>query len=122
MPQSPDIWQNSDESISDFRISDQSFINENCHNSRTTHDIDMKLESVTKLDKRNTATSKIFDDDDTSATWNVSVFFQFMVNLQPFGSRIPDAWSIKLTFSLTITFYPTKNENRTKTSLSQLPH
>ena len=34
-PQSPDIGQNSDGGISDFRISGQSFINENCHNSRT---------------------------------------------------------------------------------------
>ena len=29
-----------------------------CHNSRTSNDIDMKLGPVTKLDKRNTATSK----------------------------------------------------------------
>ena len=57
-PQSPDIWQNSDGGIPDFRISGQFFINENCRNSRTSHDIDMKLGPVTKLDKRNTTTSK----------------------------------------------------------------
>ena len=33
-------------------------INEKCHNSRTSDDIDMKLEPVTKLDKGNNATSK----------------------------------------------------------------
>ena len=47
-PQSPDIGQNSDGAISDFRISGQSFINGNCHNSRTSDDIDMKLGSETK--------------------------------------------------------------------------
>ena len=29
---------------------------ENCHNYRTTADIDMKLEPVTKIDKRNNLT------------------------------------------------------------------
>ena len=37
---------------SDFRISGQSLIKENCHNSTTTDDIDMKLGPVTKLHKR----------------------------------------------------------------------
>ena len=73
----------------------------------------MKLRSVTKLDKRNTATSKKFDDD---------VIFQFMVHLYPCGSPTPDAWSIKLPFSLTITFYLTKTERRTKKSLTQLSY
>ena len=41
-PQSPDIGQNSDGCISDFRISGQSLIKENYHNSRTSDDIDMK--------------------------------------------------------------------------------
>ena len=40
---SPDIGQNSDGGISDFRISGQSLIKENCHNYRTSDDIDMKL-------------------------------------------------------------------------------
>ena len=56
--QSPDIGKNSDEGISDFRISDQSLLKENCHNSRTSDDIGMKLRPVTKLDKRNKTTSK----------------------------------------------------------------
>ena len=49
--QSPDTGQNSDGGISGFRISGQSLIKENCHNSRTSDDIDMKLRPVTKLDK-----------------------------------------------------------------------
>ena len=58
LTQSPDIWQNSDGGISDFWISGQSLIKGNCHNSRTNDDIDMKLEPVTKLDKRKKTTSK----------------------------------------------------------------
>ena len=49
-------------------------------------------------------------------------FFRFMVNLGQSGSRIPDAESVKLIFSLTVTFYLTKTENRTKKSLTQLSH
>ena len=49
-PQSPDIEQNSNGGISDFRISGQSLLKENCHNSRTSHDIVMKLGPGTKLE------------------------------------------------------------------------
>ena len=35
----------------------------NCHNPRTSDDIDMKLEPVTKLDKKNKTTSKKIDND-----------------------------------------------------------
>ena len=45
LSQSPDIGQNSDRSISNFRISGQSFIKGNCHDSRISDDIDMKLGS-----------------------------------------------------------------------------
>ena len=44
------------------RISDQSFIKENCHNSITSDYIDMKLGSVTKRDKSNKTPSKKFAD------------------------------------------------------------
>ena len=56
--QSPDIGQNSDGGISDFQISGQSLIKENCHNSRTSDDIDKKLGPLIKLDKGNKTTSK----------------------------------------------------------------
>ena len=56
--QSPDIGQNSDGCISDFWIPGQSLIKRNCHNSRTSDNIDVKLGPVTKLDKRNKATLK----------------------------------------------------------------
>ena len=58
-PHSPDIGKISDVGISDFRISGQSLIKENCHNSRTSDNIDMKRGPVTKLDKRNKTASKV---------------------------------------------------------------
>ena len=113
--QFPDIEQNSDRGISKFQNSGQFFINKNYHNSRTSHDIGMKLGAVTKLDKRNTATSKKIDGDAMSSNFDVIVFFfLFMAHLQQSGSRIPDAWSIKLMFSLIVTFNLTTPENRTK--------
>ena len=68
----------------------------------------MNLAPVTKIDKRNTAASKIFDDDVMSINCDILLFFQFMVNLEQTGSQIPDACSVKLTFSLRVTFYPKK--------------
>ena len=87
--QSPDIGQNSDGSISDFRISGQSLIKENCHNSRTSDDFDMKLGPVTKLDKRNKTRSKKFDEDVMSGNCDVIVIFQIF---SQFGAvRRPDS-------------------------------
>ena len=44
-------------------------------NSRTSNDIDMKFGPVTKLDKRNMATSKKIGDDVMSAVCDVIVIF-----------------------------------------------
>ena len=49
LPKSPEIRQNSNGGISDFQISGQSLINKNCHNSRSSNDIDIKLGQVIKL-------------------------------------------------------------------------
>ena len=48
------------------------------------------------------------------------LFYQVFSNLGQSGSRIPDAWSLKRMFSLIVTFYLTKTENRTKKSLTYL--
>ena len=87
---SPDIGKNSDEGISNFRISSQSLIKRNCHNSWTGDDIDMKLGPVTKL-TRQKKTSKKFDDGVMSESCDVMSIFQFTVNLEQSGSRIPGA-------------------------------
>ena len=68
--------QNSDGGISDFQISGQSLLKENCHNSRTSDDVDMKLGSVTKIDKKNRTTSKNFDVDVMSENCDVMVVFR----------------------------------------------
>ena len=49
-------------------------------------------------------------------------FFQFTVNLEQSGNRIPDAYPVKLIFLLIVTFYLSKTENRIKKSLTQLSH
>ena len=120
--QSPDNGQNSDGVISDFRISDQSLIKRICHNSRTSDGIDIKLGPVTKLDKRNKMTSKNLMMTLCRKIVTLSTFFQFIADLEQFGSRISEALSVKLIFSLTVTFYLTKTENRTKKSLTHLSH
>ena len=53
----------------------KSLVNKNCNNSRNSDDIDVKLGPATKLDKRNTTTSKKFDDDVVSANYDVIVIF-----------------------------------------------
>ena len=52
--------QKSDGGISDFRISGQSLILGNCHNSRTVMILTTKLGPVTKLDERNKTMSEKF--------------------------------------------------------------
>ena len=82
--QSPDIGQSPDGGISDFRVSGQSLIKENCNNSRTSDNIDMKLGLVTTFDKRNKILSKNINDDVISENYDV------IVNLEQCRSRISD--------------------------------
>ena len=88
----------------------------------------MKLEPVTKFDKRKKATSKKKKKRKKSTMTSCRKllmslsFFRFMWNLEQSGNRIPDIYSSKFTFSLIVTFYLTKNENRSKKSLAQLSH
>ena len=130
-PQSPDIGQNSDGGISDFRISGQSLIKENGHNSWTSDDIDLKLGSVTKLDKRNKTTLKKFADDLMSKKCDVIVIFDLMskncdvIVIFPIYSQFGAIWkpdSRRIVCLYIVTFCFTKTENRTKKSLTQLSH
>ena len=61
-------------------------MNENCHKSRTSNDVDMKLGPVTKLDKRKATSSKL-DDDVVSVNCGVIFIFpiygQFGAILKP---------------------------------------
>ena len=73
---SSDIGQNWDGGISDFRISGKSYIKENCHNSRTSNDTDMKREPKTKPEKKTWQPwhGKI-DDDALSSNCDAIVTF-----------------------------------------------
>ena len=82
----------------------------------------MNLGPVSKSNKKNTATSTNLTMTSYRQILTSFSFFRFMANLKQYGSQIPDAWSVKLTFSLTVTFYLTKIENRTKNSLTQLSY
>ena len=66
---------NSDEGVSGFQISGESLINENCHNSRNSNKIDIELGPVTKLDNKNTVTSKKFDSNFMSTNYVVIIIF-----------------------------------------------
>ena len=79
----------------------------------------MKVGPVTKLDKRNKTTSKMLMITSCRKIAMSLPFFQFTANLEQSGSRIPDAQTVKLIFSLIVTFYLTKTENRTKKSVTQ---
>ena len=92
LPQSLDIGQNSDGGISDFRISGQSLKKENCHSSRTSDDIHMKLGPVTKLDKRNKTKLEDFDVDVMLENCDGIVFF--LVFGQFGGMWKPDSGSV----------------------------
>ena len=121
-PRSLDIGQNSDRDISNFQISAQSLIKENCHNSRTSDDIDMKFGHVTKLDKTNKIMSKNSMLTSCQTIVTSLSFFRFLVNLEWSQGWIPDTESAKVMFSVTVTFCLTETENRTKKSLTQLSH
>ena len=92
MSQFPDIAQNLGRGTSDFRISGQSLKKENCHNSKTSDDNDMKLRPVIKIDNGNKTFLKILDDDVMSENCDVIVIFpiygQFVANRKPDSGRI----------------------------------
>ena len=65
----------------------------------------MKLEPVTKLDKRNTAAlQKILTTTPCLQIATLILFFQFVTNLEKTENQIPDVQSLKLTFLLAVTF------------------
>ena len=82
----------------------------------------MKHGQVNKIDKRNEKKHKKMMVTSFQEIMTSFTFFQFTANLEQSGSRIPDPYSIKLMFSSTVTFYLTKNENRTKKPPTQLSH
>ena len=109
-------------SKSSFRNPSQSLIKENCHNSRTSDDIDMKFGPVTKRDTRNKITSKKFDDDVVSANCEVSVIFPIYGQFGTIRKLDSGLIICKTYISQIVTFFLTKTEKRTKKCLTQLLH
>ena len=82
----------------------------------------MKLGPVTKINKRNKTTSKNLARTSFRKIVTSLSFFKFLANLEQSGGWIPDAESAKVMFSIIVTFFLTKTENRTKKYLTQLSH
>ena len=72
--------------ISHFRISGQSLLKINWHNSKTNSDIGMKFGPATQLDRRNKATSTKLGNNVMLANCDVIVIF--LIYDQFGGSRI----------------------------------
>ena len=68
----------------------------------------MTLGPVTKHDNSNKAMLKSFTMTSYQQIVRSLPFSQFLANLEQSGSWIPDVWSVKPRFSLTVTFYLTK--------------
>ena len=71
----------------------------------------MKPRPVTKLDKGNKTMSK--KNLTMTSCWKIVTsvpISQFLANLKQAGSRIPNAYSVKLMFSLIVVFYLTKQD------------
>ena len=98
----------------------KSFIIKNCHNSRTSNDIDMEPGTANKLEKRNTTTLEKLVTTSFQQITTSSSFFWLMVDLEQSGTRTPDAWSIIPTFWLLATFCLTKLKTDLKISNTAL--
>ena len=85
-PKPTDIEQNLDGGIFNFHISGQSIIKRNCHNSRTNHDIDMTLGTITKLDKKNKTVVKKLTMMSCRKIVTSLLFFEFKANLEQCGT------------------------------------
>ena len=95
-------------------------MNKNCHNSRTSNDTDMKLETQSRLEKGNMMMSKKLKMTSSLQFVTSSLFVRCRTNLPQSGSWIPDAWSIAFNFTLKITSHQTIAENKTRKSYAQL--
>ena len=97
LPQSPDIGHNPDRGVSDFQISGQSPVKENCHNYRISDNIDMILGLTTKFDKRNSIMSKNLT---MTSFWQIMKTLSFFYCL-PIWSNLEPGFQIFLKrFSL----------------------
>ena len=95
-------------SISDFQISGQSLIKENCHKSRTSDNIENK-------EKENKVTSRKIDNKNCDVIVTFPIYGQFGAIQKPNSGRIVCKIYIFINSN-------TKTENKNKKSLTQLSH
>ena len=89
----------------------KSLIKENFHNSRTSHDIDMKLGPVTKIYKKNKTTSKNLDDVVMSKNCDVIVIFSIYGQFR--AMRKPDSrCRVKTYVFINSNLLPYRNEKQ----------
>ena len=81
----------------------------------------MKLLPVTKLDKRNKTMPKYLMSLCQKIVMPLPFFDLWSIYAPQSEKCISDAWYVKVTFSLVVTFHLTKTENRAKKSPTQLP-
>ena len=105
--------------VSGFLISS---LTVNSHNSRTSNDIDIKLEPVTKLDKRSTTTSKKLYDSVMLGNCDVIVIFQIYDQFGAIRTKESGRFVCNTYIFIISNLISYKNENRTKKSLTQLSY
>ena len=71
-------------------------VNKSCYNFRSSYDAEMKLGSLSQLEKRNTMTRKTFDENVMLKIYYAilllfMLFFRFTANFEKSRSRFPDA-------------------------------
>ena len=88
----------------------------------------MKLGPVTNFNKINKTASEKFDDFVMSENFDVIVIFQIYGQFGTISKPVSSCMvcnlfiTFSVTFSLTVTFYLGKTENRTEKSLTHLSH
>ena len=87
--------------------------------SRTSSDIDMKPRPVTKLNKRNTTTSKKIDDDVMLEYCDVIVIFTIYSKLGVIWKPDSEGMVCKTYIFINSNLLSSKTESRTKKSLTQ---
>ena len=74
----------------------------------------MKLGAVINLTRATTARQKILTMTSCRKIVTSLSFFGFLANLEQSGGRIPGTESAKVMFSVKVTFFLTKTENKLK--------
>ena len=92
--------------------------NSNCHNSRTSNDIGMKLGQLTKHDKKNTATPKKIDDV-MPANCDIIVTFQIYGQFGTIRKLDSKCMVCKTCIFINSNLLSCKNWNRTKNALNK---